>query len=343
MNLVTNNKNGKENIQDRLNQFKSKHKRQASVATTFWLVLMIITASIIFIILQSKGNVFFYSTLSNIVHALLLSVIIVNWIYLFPFLGILVIIVYETRNRHFLFQLNLYLGFLLLITFVGIMNFVDLQEDLLTMVFIVILLVIVALESYSFKLVLNDLKTNKQPLFLWSFFQNSFETYSSTLLTQQSMQIPENLDGYSQRPMYIKFESLENISKNKEEFNAITLNYIKFLSSKNEIIGWKFDSETIRLYPRVLMGEVNMGLGIRYIWSSLFKILRKKGLTSIIIDYKQKELSIKIAEQDYELLNDVTYHILGKLVLEKFRESMLLFNEGDLEKSYKILFPIDKT
>ena len=88
------------------------------------------------------------------------------------------------------------------------------------------------------------------------------------------------------------------------------------------------------------MGNPDLGLGVKYLWDLLLKIIKKDGLTTVTVNYNSQELSLRIAKQDYELLNDVTYHLLGQLLLERFKQSIAAFFEDDLEKSYSILFPL---
>ena len=117
--------------------------------------------------------------------------------------------------------------------------------------------------------------------------------------------------------------------------------YCEFLAEKSELIGFDMSETSTKLYPRVLMGYHSYGFGIRYIWEIFLKVIKKKGLTSITINFTTQEISLKITKEDYDLLNDVTYHLLGQLVLERFKESILEFLEENREKSYSTLFPLE--
>lgn len=88
------------------------------------------------------------------------------------------------------------------------------------------------------------------------------------------------------------------------------------------------------------MGYKNYGLGIRYMWEIFLKVIQKKKLTSITINFIEKEISLKVRKEDYNLLNDVTYHLLGQLVIERFKKSILAFLENNQEQAYSILFPL---
>ncbi|MHA1989919.1 MAG: hypothetical protein ACW981_07620 [Candidatus Hodarchaeales archaeon] len=329
--------NKNEIIYQRMNNFKKKYKKQTIVVTTFW-ILFIIGITILFsVFLQLHDN-----PILNVIHSLVFSAVIVNWIYFFPFLCILFVITIRTKNRYFCFQLFPNIGLLIIITFVAFINIIEFKEDLITILFIFILLIIVALESYFLRLVIKGLKENKQPLYIWSLFQNSFELYGSTILSQQALFIQEEQNGYSQRPFFISYSEIDHYIHSLNEFHTRINDYIHFLSEKNELFGWDFKDNTIILYPRVLMGNFDLGLGIKYLWDLLYKIIRKNGLTTITINYSLQELSLRIAKEDYNLLNDVTYHLLGQLVLERFKNSITAFLTNDLERSYSILLPLKK-
>jgi len=83
-------------------------------------------------------------------------------------------------------------------------------------------------------------------------------------------------------------------------------------------------------------------LGLWYLWDLFNRVLKKKELTTVIVNFSNPEISLRVAKQDYELLSEVTYHQLGQLVLQRFKQSILAFFEGNLDKSYRILFPLKK-
>jgi hypothetical protein len=114
--------------------------------------------------------------------------------------------------------------------------------------------------------------------------------------------------------------------------------YSKFLAEKSELIGWEIRDGQAVLYPRVLLGQADFGVGIRYLWDLWFRIYRKKGLTAITIDYNLEEISLSIAREDYEWLGNVTYHLLAQKILKRFKQSIIAFLGNNLEKSYLSLF-----
>jgi hypothetical protein len=116
--------------------------------------------------------------------------------------------------------------------------------------------------------------------------------------------------------------------------------YARFLTERSELIGWDIDENSAILYPRVLMGRHDFGLGIRYLWDLLIRIYKKKELTTISISFESREISIRIAREDYDLLSEVTYHLLSQQILERFKQSIITFMEASIEESYKILFPL---
>ncbi len=63
--------------------------------------------------------------------------------------------------------------------------------------------------------------------------------------------------------------------------------------------------------------------GIKISFQTYLKILCLDGLTSIKIDYKRKEISLQVSEDDYSILGDTTYHLLGEKIIRNFKESVL--------------------
>ncbi|MFX1283388.1 MAG: hypothetical protein ACFFB5_07025 [Promethearchaeota archaeon] len=328
-------RNRKELILKRLKEFKRKQRRQAYIVTTFWFLLV---AG--FTIVISSFFQFHEAPVRNMIVSFLCGIVLVNWIYFIPFLGILIIITIRTRSRNFFYQLLPNLGLLVIITIAALSNFIEFKEDFLTFLFIVVLLVIVVLECVFLRLVIKGARENKKPLFLWNFFQDSFEAYSSTIVSQQALLIDEVQNGYSQRPFFTDFPEITQYCSSLTKFESKILGYIHFLTERSELIGWEIRENSVTLYPRMLMGNPDLGLGIKYLWVLFFKIIKKDGLTAITINYNSQELSLRIAKQDYDILNDVTYHLLGQLLLERFKQSIIAFLEDDYEKVYSILFPL---
>ncbi len=162
-------------------------------------------------------------------------------------------------------------------------------------------------------------------------------------MSQQALLIHEVQNGYSQRPFFANFPEITQYCSSLPKFKSKVQEYIHFLTERSELIGWEIRENLVTLYPRMLMGNPNLGLGIKYLWVLFFKIIKKDGLTTITINYNSQELSLRIAKQDYDLLNDVTYHLLGQLLLERFKQSIIAFLEDDHERAYSILFPLKGT
>jgi hypothetical protein len=300
-------------IKIRLMKIQNKQKKQAIVVTIFWMIL----ALVISIMISSLFS-FNTSPVRNFIYSFVMAIVIVNWIYFLPFLGVMIIVIIRTRSRNFFFQLVPNLGLLIIITIVALINQIQLKEDIFAALFVIFLLGVVIIESI-------------------------FLRFSSTILAQQALLINEELNGYSQRPFFTDFPEITQYCVADQEFVSRMSDYAKFLVEKSELIGWdiKENKNSIALYPRVLMGELNLGLGIRYIWK-LFNRVLKKQLTTINVNFSTPEISLRIVKQDYELLSEVTYHQLGQLVLQRFKQSILEFLEGNIDKSYRILFPLDK-
>lgn len=321
----------------RMKEFNDVKKKQQIISMLLWLIVIIVLTAGFYSVIMPYD-----ATVRGFITAFLCAIVLVNWIINLPFLLLMFLIVIRTKSRNFLSQFIPQIGLQVMITVVSLTNFVELKEDSPYMpVYIIILLLIIILEMVSLALYMRTLKENKKPIFFWTFLQDSFEAYSSTLLSQQALTINELQDGYSQRPFFKKIESLKAHFVSPEEFTTKISEYMLFLLERSEIIDWTIDEGKITFYPRVLIGNMNKGLGIKYLWEILVKVYKRKGLTKITIDYNEFEMSLVIAEDDYKLLNDVTYHILGQQILERFELSMSAFFDEKIEESYKILFPLE--
>ncbi|MFX0181474.1 MAG: hypothetical protein ACFE95_00230 [Candidatus Hodarchaeota archaeon] len=328
---------GRKNINStRLKEFKTKQRKQALIATLTYSIIWV-CLTVIFVAVFSMHE----SPIRNFIYALVLAAVIIYWFVSIPFLGILSVITVQTRSRNFFLQLLPNLGLPVVMTLAALSNFIEFEENLFTLIYIGFLLIIVILESVLLRLVIKGARENKKPLFLWSFYQDSFEAYSSTILAQQALLIEEEKDGYSQRPFFTNLTEISEYCISSAEFRSKIIQYVQFLTNKNELIGWKIEENRAILYPRVLIGQYNFGLGIWYLWNLLIKVIKKKGLTSITLNFSSQELSLKISKEDYNILSDVTYHLLGQLVLERFKRSIISFLENNYEEAYSILFPLE--
>ncbi|MHA2297049.1 MAG: hypothetical protein ACXAEU_17470 [Candidatus Hodarchaeales archaeon] len=325
----------RELVLSRIEGFKKKNRQQAYIALSFWTIVTIVMTIGIFSIFNLHD-----SPLRGLIYSFVISIVLVNWFVQFPFFIVLTIIVIRTRSRNFFFQIFPNVGLQILITVAAFSPYIQFEEDLFTMIFIGFLLLLVVLECIFLSWVINGVKHNKKPLFFWTFFQDTFEAYSSTVLSQQALLITDQQDGYSQRPFFASFPEISRHCTSPSVFKSKMEEYARFLTERSELIGWDIDENSAILYPRVLMGRHDFGLGIRYLWDLLIRIYKKKELTTISISFESREISIRIAREDYDLLSEVTYHLLSQQILERFKQSIITFMEASIEESYKILFPL---
>jgi hypothetical protein len=218
-------------------------------------------------------------------------------------------------------------------------NFIRLDEtDPLMPFFIALLLFIVFFEMIFLYWTVRSVRETRKPLFFWTFYQDSLLLYSSTILSHHALQIIEEENGYSERPFFLSFPELGEHAKDPETFHKKMREYSLFLTERSELIGWNVSQNQIFLYPRVLLGKYSPGVGLTYLWRLMFRVLQKN-LTYIRIDFDSQEISLKVVEEDYQLLSEVTYHLLGFQLLNHFKNSILAFFTGDLEEAYFTLFP----
>ena len=327
-----NNQQKMEILPKQVQDIVEKIQKQTYLLLIFWSIII------------GTLTIFFYFTLGlpfppprNLISSLLFAIVSVNWYISLPFLGVMLVIIARTKSRNYFFQLFPNLGILLIGTFVAFSNVMDFQEDSVEVrIYIGVMLIIIVLEIVFLRLLISGVKENKKPLFFWTFFQDTREAYASTILSQQALQISDMQNGYSQRPLFAPFSEISKLTK----YQAKLESYAKFLTEKSELIGWDIENNSISLYPRVMFGYADYGVGLIYLWDLLYRIVTKKRLTTIKVNFEVQEISLRIAREDYDLLNNVTYHLLGQQVLERFKQSILAYLEGDIEKSYSSILPL---
>ena len=136
------------------------------------------------------------------------------------------------------------------------------------------------------------------------------------------------------------FSELSEKTDSHAEILTKLVSYAKFLTERSELIGWEQTSKSIKLYPRVLFGYTEFGVGLVYPWTLLHRIITKKHLTTIQINVENLEVALQITREDYSILNNVTYHLLGQQLLERFKRSIMEYLKGNLEQAYTYLLPL---
>jgi hypothetical protein len=131
------------------------------------------------------------------------------------------------------------------------------------------------------------------------------------------------LNGYSQIPFFLSFKEIDEYCATESSFQTEIVRIASNLTERGDLIGWDIQNNIIKLYPRILLANPNLGLGLRYLWDMLVKIIRKKDLTSLSINYDRKELFLSISYQDYALLDDVIFHLLEKSFLERYKNKII--------------------
>ncbi|MFQ6123749.1 MAG: hypothetical protein ACE5R6_03970 [Candidatus Heimdallarchaeota archaeon] len=313
-----------------------KIQKQTYILLIFWSIIIGILTMIFYFTLRLP-----FPSARNFISSFLFAIVSVNWYISLPFLGVMLVIIARAKSRNYFFQLFPNLGILLIGTIVAFSNTMDFQgESVEVRIYIGVMLIIIVLEIIFLRLLISGVKENKKPLFFWTFFQDTQEAYASTILSQQALQISDMQNGYSQRPLFAPFSEISKHFSSLNEYQAKLESYAKFLTEKSELIGWDITNNSIVLYPRVMFGYADFGVGLIYLWDLLYRIVTKKRLTAINFNFEVQEISLRIAREDYNLLNNVTYHILGQQILERFKQSILAYLDGDIEKSYSLLLPL---
>lgn len=323
-----------ETIVSRMKEVNDRNRKQKYIFFLFWFLFTFILTVCFYLVLDFQEV-----PLRKLIFALLFAVTAVNWFINIPFVGIMTLIVIRTRSRNYFYQVFPTIGLLILVTVIAFSSTLRFSEDSVEeVIYLGIILILIVMEAIVLRMHVQGIRRNKKPLWFYSFFQDTLESYSSTILSQQALKIIDLKDGYTQRPFFSSFLEIKEFCPSKDEFHFAMERYTRFLVEKNELIGWNINNGQIILYPRVLLGYADIGIGLKYLWDLWIRIYRKKGLTTVTINYTLEEISLSIARDDYKWLGNVTYYLLTQQILKRFKQSIIAFLENDLEKSYLSLF-----
>ena len=196
----------------------------------------------------------------------------------------------------------------------------------------------------------------KKPLFWdkrFTYYQQTYFDQRRDVLFKQAQFVSEFEDGYSSRPVTVDLTDLYDENTNKSFMTEKTVKFGKFLAKKGDLIGYDFTEESnnqtkVKFYLRTgLLQKLDTNFIFNIFWNpfkflkKIYNVLLKKDLTCITFDFTTNEMSFKLNKFDYEIMDNVTYHLLGENVLNKFKQSLKSFLKEDFGKSYRILFPDD--
>lgn len=170
------------------------------------------------------------------------------------------------------------------------------------------------------------------------FWKDNLDKFKAPLISRQSIRINEELDGYSQRSISLKYDSLDDLIQSPFDFKTQLENYCIYLGKKGELIDWHIEESFAILYPRFLILTPNLFKNPLFFFQFLRKLYTKRDLTFFHITCSPPQISINIAFQDYSNLNrEVTYRTLCLKVLESVKYSLTAFIEEDYEAAYNWL------
>jgi len=158
------------------------------------------------------------------------------------------------------------------------------------------------------------------------------------IVSVHSIEIKEELDGYSQRPISSDFQLLRRLIRSSSDFKKQLDNFCTFLGKKGELIDWYIEESYAILYPRFAIKFPNLRKNPLFFYHTLRRVRFNEEQTSIELTLFPPQISININFEDYETLNrEPTFHTLCLNVLESVKESLIAFLNNDLEAAYNIL------
>jgi hypothetical protein len=246
-----------------------------------------------------------------------------------PLIWILIKITFRTRNRDFMLQLFVVIQLTVVCCFIfPISVLFSFERELLTVTYLMLSMSLIILG-----IVMNF---SHKPI----FWNSSLDYYSAPLLVHQSAEINGEQDGYSQRPLLVSFQEMEDFISSSAEFRVQLEKYARFLGKKGELIDWDIKDTSVTLYPRFLIRTPNFLWEFRLFYQFLYRLLTRRNLTTIEIIFSAPQISIRVSAEDYDLLSrEVTFHLLVESILKCFKESLLAFFNQDFNAAYQNLFP----
>jgi len=155
------------------------------------------------------------------------------------------------------------------------------------------------------------------------------------IVSVHSIEVKEELNGYSQRPISSEFRLLENLISSSSSFAENIEDFCVFLGKKGELIDWCIEDSFAILYPRFIVQRPNIFKNPLFYYQLLKKIRLNEDMTSIEITLSPPQISINIVFQDYETLNrETTFHTLCLHILESVKKSLIAFLNNDPDTAY---------
>lgn len=303
----------------------SRSKALVTLSSSLIFILLVV---IIYLTIDIPQFAFEYSN-TPIFQKLMFSIVLSGTIILFPILApnviLYLIVTMRTKSLDFFYRLAsiiLFYVFCLL----SIFTFTNRYH-----------IAVILMVSFVLMVSLVLMKLSKKPLLTWGYL---LEKYQETILTSQALAIIESKDGHSDRPFFQSFNELGEHITISQNFKPKLGDYVKFLGRKGELIGWKIDETKVILFPRFFMrGSESVVQSMKIFFQTFANILFLKGLTTVTIDYKRKEISLQVSEDDYHVLGEATYHLLGEKIIINFKESVIAFLQEEPDKALGLLYP----
>lgn len=158
---------------------------------------------------------------------------------------------------------------------------------------------------------------------------------SAPIVSVHSIEIKEELDGYSQRPISSEFQELDSLIPSSTNFVNKIEEFCVFLGKRGELIDWCIEESFAILYPRFIIKIPNLFKNPLFYYQLLKKVRLNEELTSVEITLSPPQISININFHDYETLNrETTFHTLCLSIIESVKKSLTAFLNNDLDAAY---------
>lgn len=255
--------------------------------------------------------------------------------YLFCMMTLLVVY-FRTKYHSYLIEFLVFLVSIL-IPIIGLF-FIPIGPNVVIYIFIM-LLIMSAGPLVGQKLV-------SKPIIIYNLKYQS--NYSKTdILLKKTVNLQEFEDGFSLRPIFIPISHLDFGFESLSDFRLRIRDYARFLLKHGELLNYKEDDQIINFYLRTSISTSGRWFFNAWYYFKKFRaIYKNEDLTTITILFKQKrnpELSMKVIDDNYNKLQDVTYHLLVEGILKDFKYSMIAFFNSDYSQALFKMNPYPKS
>ena len=114
--------------------------------------------------------------------------------------------------------------------------------------------------------------------------------------------------------------------------------FSKFLAKNGDLLDYQLKDNICTIYPRYLIAKSFSLWKPLNNYKIIFKILTRRNLSALTVQYVESEIGITINKDEYKNLDNKSFHLLCQNIIINFEQSIQFFNQEDYINSYEKLF-----